>query len=88
MTAARGGMTPLHIACQNGHADVADLLLAAGADPELANERGETSFDVARNERRLSITRSERGLWLVQHDAKRGVRRESPDKAGSYLSYL
>jgi len=30
---AQGGWTPLHLAAFNGHAGVADALLAAGSDP-------------------------------------------------------
>jgi ankyrin repeat protein len=30
-----GGMTPLHVACGLGYADVAEVLLAAGADPTI-----------------------------------------------------
>ena len=36
------GYTPLHRAAFNGHAIVADLLLAAGANPKAANKNGQT----------------------------------------------
>ena len=37
------GVTPLMVACANGHAAVAALLLAAGADEALADDDGLTA---------------------------------------------
>ncbi len=41
------GLTPLYIACQNGHKDVADLLLQAGADKDKAFGNGRTPLYIA-----------------------------------------
>ncbi|MDQ1734550.1 MAG: uncharacterized protein QOH56_801 [Pseudonocardiales bacterium] len=43
----RGGWTPLHAAVQNGDEESVQALLAAGADPSLANEDGATARDLA-----------------------------------------
>ncbi|HET9679853.1 MAG TPA: ankyrin repeat domain-containing protein [Gammaproteobacteria bacterium] len=41
------GVTPLTIAAVNGHLDIARLLLAAGATPDLANGHGDTAWQLA-----------------------------------------
>ena len=41
------GMTPLHIACQNGHTKVAEILLANGTDVEHKNAHGCTPLNLA-----------------------------------------
>ena len=41
------GSTPLHVAAQNGHADVCALLLECGADISLQNKRGKTPVEIA-----------------------------------------
>ena len=41
---ARGGASPLFLACEKGHTEVARKLLAAGADPHLARTDGTTPF--------------------------------------------
>lgn len=41
------GNTPLHWACLNGHADVAALLLAAGAAVTALNDAQRTPYDEA-----------------------------------------
>ena len=46
--AAAGGVTPLHRAVRNRCAAAVRALLAAGADPHLANDRGSTAFTLAR----------------------------------------
>lgn len=42
------GGTPLHTAAFLGDTEVAELLLARGADPRIANNEGRTAVDVAR----------------------------------------
>jgi Ankyrin repeats (many copies)/Ankyrin repeat len=44
---AVGGVTPLHRAVRNRCAAAVEALLAAGADPRLANDRGSTASDLA-----------------------------------------
>jgi hypothetical protein len=44
---AVGGVTPLHRAVRNRCAVAVEALLAAGADPGLANDRGSTASDLA-----------------------------------------
>ena len=46
--AALGGVTPLHRAVRNRCSAAVAALLAAGADPRLANDRGSTPSDLAR----------------------------------------
>ena len=41
------GNAPLHIACQNGHMDLARLLLARGATVDLRNSAGNTPLHYA-----------------------------------------
>ena len=43
----KDGMTPLHIACQNGHTKIAGLLLARGAEVDHKNAEGSTPLNVA-----------------------------------------
>ena len=41
------GNTPLHIAAMEGHSQVVDYLMQAGASPGAKNARGQNAFDVA-----------------------------------------
>jgi hypothetical protein len=41
------GRTPLHIAAEEGHKEIAELLIAEGADVNAKDDRGETSLDWA-----------------------------------------
>jgi ankyrin repeat protein len=43
------GCTPLHYACHNDHAQAAQLLLEAGADPSIANYNGHLPQDVTKD---------------------------------------
>jgi ankyrin repeat protein len=40
----KGGRTPLHYACRSGRPETVALLLNAGADPSMADERGTTAL--------------------------------------------
>ena len=44
---AAGGVTPLHRAVRNRCSAAVEVLLGAGADPRLANDRGSTASDLA-----------------------------------------
>jgi hypothetical protein len=44
---ATGGVTPLHRAVRNRCAAAVEVLLGAGADPRLPNDRGSTAADLA-----------------------------------------
>ena len=44
------GSTPLHEASENGHVEVITALLAAGADKNIKNKKGQTPHDVAKNQ--------------------------------------
>jgi ankyrin repeat protein len=41
------GVTPLHAAAANGHADVVKLLLEREADPSIRHKGGKTPLDLA-----------------------------------------
>ena len=43
----KGGMTPLHVACQNGHTKIAKLLLDRGADIDHKNAEGSTPLNLS-----------------------------------------
>ncbi|KAL4435607.1 hypothetical protein ABPG77_002570 [Micractinium sp. CCAP 211/92] len=61
--------TPLHAACEFGHASCAAALLAAGADPEAANLHGMCPLHVAANCGRLACVQ-----LLLAAGAKLGAR--------------
>lgn len=44
------GKTPLMIAVQNGHSDVVNMLIKAGADPNFKNDKGQTATSFAEKE--------------------------------------
>ena len=41
------GMTPIHLATYKSHGDTCQYLLSNGADPNLPNAQGHTSYDLA-----------------------------------------
>ncbi len=59
---ARFGATALHWAALRGHAAVAELLLARGADPTARNTAGETPYDVARRAKHEEVERILAGI--------------------------
>jgi|SRR5947209_14261834 len=46
-TTTAGGATALHLAARYGHADAARRLLDAGAEPDAADDAGDTAVEVA-----------------------------------------
>ncbi len=58
------GETPLHWATSRGHGEVAELLIASGADMNAMEKNGETSLEVAEN--------PEIGGLFRKHGAKAG----------------
>ena len=42
-----GGVSPLHAASHQGHAEVVSVLLAAGSDVHLKSDKGYTALDAA-----------------------------------------
>ena len=51
----QGGFTPLHAAAQHGDRRLAELLLAAGADPQLVNDAGQTPAALAAESGRTEL---------------------------------
>ena len=49
------GDTPLHLAAQNRHAAVAEVLLAAQAPTEAVTVSGETSSDIAQRKGHVEV---------------------------------
>ncbi|KAJ8272627.1 hypothetical protein GJAV_G00091460 [Gymnothorax javanicus] len=62
---ANSGWTALHLASYFGHRDVAEELLKAGADVNLANEEGDTALHKA-----VLAERKETVLLLLRYDAR------------------
>lgn len=54
----KDGVTPLHIAAQEGHVDIVDYLLSNQADPNIKNKDGETPLHLAAQEGHDKIVRS------------------------------
>ena len=54
----KGGMTPLHIACQSGHTKIAGLLLDRGADIDHKNAQGSTPLNLAIQEEIIKLLHS------------------------------
>jgi ankyrin repeat protein len=57
-TRQQAGFTALHSAAQNGHVELVDALLAAGADPDGRNDEGVSAADLAANAGHAAIERT------------------------------
>jgi ankyrin repeat protein len=60
-----GGFSPLHIASEEGHAEVVSVLLAAGSDVHLKTDEGETALEAAIHYKHLAVI-----AFLQDHIAK------------------
>ena len=61
------GDTPLHWACSNGHSDIVETLMLAGADETITNDRGKTPAQVAKSEGHSELLKllDRDSLWQV-----------------------
>ena len=61
------GDTPLHLACSNGHSDIVETLMLAGANETITNDRGKTPAQVAKSERHSELLKllDRDSLWQV-----------------------
>ncbi len=50
-----GNLRALHVAGDRGHASIAALLLAAGADRDAVNDEGQTALDLARDANHVDV---------------------------------
>eukprot|EP00758_Cryptobia_borreli_P003635 Tbor_TRINITY_DN3883_c0_g1::TRINITY_DN3883_c0_g1_i1::g.5638::m.5638 len=64
-----GHITPLYIACQNGHVGVVDLLLMNGASPNIAKQNGSTPLHIAAQQGHIDICR-----LLIRYGAQHSPR--------------
>ena len=51
----RTRFTALHVACQRGHVELAELLCGVGADRRARNLRGKTPRDLARVKKHAAV---------------------------------
>lgn len=73
------GVTPLHIACQQRHWDVARWLLSLGADPDVADSSGETPLaavarccrDLAKAAAAAKRSKDEASVVVTEQDSER-----------------
>ena len=59
------GDTPLHRACSNGHRDIVEILMLAGADETITNDYGETPAQVVRHSELVKLLDKD-SLWQVK----------------------
>ena len=71
-----GGFTPLHLSCQDGHADMTYLLLANHADPNMPSKCLLTSLHLCAQEDRVKCAEALVNK-NVQIDAQTLVRKSS-----------
>ena len=67
MNAKASGWTPLAVAAHRGHKEVAELLIAKGADVNAKDNNGGTPLDVA-----IQLKRTEIADLLRKHGGKTG----------------
>uniref|UniRef100_A0ABD2W0J5 Uncharacterized protein n=1 Tax=Trichogramma kaykai TaxID=54128 RepID=A0ABD2W0J5_9HYME len=73
------GDTPLHSALRHDHREVSVLLLRRGADPNLANEKGETALHIVCWKRHVDLAKV---LFEVSVERNRPVRLDARDEEG------
>lgn len=76
------GRSPLHWACQEGHVDVVEELLSAGADLEIVSDGEFTPLKIAAAEGHVDVVRS---LVRAGVDVNRRVQREDGSLSGTAL---
>ena len=68
-------MTPLHIAADKGHKEIAELLIAAGADVNAKDKGGESPLDWA-----IEDNQTETADLLRKHGGKTGAELKAEGK--------
>ena len=51
------GLTALIVASQKGHTEVVRIMLAAGADPRIANHSGRTALAIAKHHKHPAVVK-------------------------------
>ena len=52
----KDGWTPLHSACCSGHKEIVEMLIRAGADIYIQDNRGRTALDIAESQHFSELT--------------------------------
>jgi len=80
-------LTALHAACGAGRADIVRLLLAKGADPELRDAAGATSWDLIWNRDR-SLNRREQEVMVALLEGGVKLESENDERGRTWLHRL